>query len=245
MQILLIKIPAASNLNSTSSLLFWPSVFYEISLTMHATTTIAQDVKVSMMLPMAYALLIFFWLAWYALFDGAGFDDTISNGVDFDELNSVLGILANVSAQAIYLNLFLVALHLVIPVFPLSGASLFAACLAGQGFGLRWSAIFMDCFGGLVSLILGIIGVQQTFVDDTNGIGIFILFNAIVLTILGLKRRCMDPLETHDLACRPCYVEKESCDNDASEMQENTESSDNMEWPSDKDDKEFTELEIV
>lgn len=212
---------------------------------MHATTTISQDVKVSMMLPMAYTLLIFFWLAWYALFDGAGFDETISNGVDFNELNSVWGILANVSAQAIYLNIMLVALHLVIPVFPLSGASLFGAVLAGQGFGLRSSAVFMDCFGCLISVILVIIGVQQTFVDDTNGIGVFVLFSATVLTPLCLKRRCMDPLETHDLACRPCYVEKESSDNKPSEAQENTESSDNIEWQGDKDDQEFTELEIV
>ena len=197
------------------------------------------------MLPMAYAHLVFFWLAWYAIFDGAGFDETLTSGVDFSELNNIWGILANVSAQAIYLNILLVALHLLVPVFPLSGASLFAACLAGQGFGLRRSAVFMDCFGCLVSLVLVIIGVQQTFVNDTNGIGVFILFNAIVLVTLCVKRRCMDTLETHDLACRQCYVEKETSDNKASDVQEITDSSDHVEWQTDKDEHEFTELEIV
>jgi hypothetical protein len=213
---------------------------------MHTTTTVSQDVKVAMMLPMCYAHLIFFWLAWYALFDAAGFDNTLTNGVDFEELNNVWGILANVSAQAMYLLIVLLALHLVVPVFPLSGASLFAACLAGQGFGLRKSVLIMDGLGCLVSVLLIVIGVQQTFSNDTNGIGIFVLFNAMALTTLCFKRRCMDPLETHELASRQCYVEKESStDTNPSEGPENTESSENIDWHADKEEEEFTELEIV
>ncbi len=191
---------------------------------MHETQTISQDVKVSMMLPLAYAMLTFFWLAWYVLFDAAAFDQTIINGVDFDELDNIWGILGNVSAQAVYLNVYLVALHLVVPVFPLSGASFLAACMAGQGLGLRQSALIMDVCGSLVSLLLIMVGVQQTFLDDTNGIGVFVLFNAIILTTLCIKRRCLDPMDNNELVYRSCYVEKES---NKVEAHDNTESSDN------------------
>lgn len=211
---------------------------------MHETTSIFQDIKVSMMLPLAFSMLSFFWLAWYALFDAAAFDETISKGVDFDELNNIWGIFANVSAQAVYLNVYLVALHLIIPIFPLSGASFFAACLAGQGLGLRQSARFMDLLGCLMSLLLMVVGLQQTFFDDTNGIGIFVFFNAMILMTLSFKRRCLDSLQDHDLVCRSCYIEKENCEVESTELPDNTVSSseNTTESITIKEDKE---LEIV
>jgi hypothetical protein len=178
---------------------------------MHDTTTISQDVKVSLMIPLAYAMLTFFWLAWYAVFDlGDDFDETLTNGVDFEELQeSIWGLFANVAAQALWLNVYLVALHLIVPVFPLSAASFFAAGLSEHGLGLRRTTMIMDFVGYTISFALFVFGIQQTLWDDKNGIGVFLFFNSLVLMILCFKRRYVDPLEDHDLVCRTCYIEKE------------------------------------
>jgi len=176
-------------------------------------------------------MLGLFWLGWYAVLDFAAFDNTITHGVDYGELNTIRGICANVSAQAVYINLYLVALHIIVPVFPLSGASFFAACLAGQGLGVRKTALIMDLFGTLVSVLLLFVGAQQTFFHDKNGIGVFILFNALVLCTLCFKRRFVDPLESHDLVCRPCYNEKEdisSTEEKAKDSPDATDSSDDL-----------------
>lgn len=175
---------------------------------MHETTTVGQDVRVSLMLPWAYSVLCLFWIGWYALLDEGAFDKTLVDGVDFEELDNVWGLLANVAAQAFYVNVTLVSLHLLVPVFPLGGASFCAACFAGLGIGLRRTAICVDLFGSLISIVLLVVGVQQAFFHDQNGLGVFVLFNAVMLLGLCVKRS-REPLEEHDLVTRSCYNEKE------------------------------------
>jgi hypothetical protein len=179
-------------------------------LTMLPTTNVPQDVKVSMMIPLGHVLLLFFWLAWYIVLDGGQFDETLTSGVDFDELSSSLwGLLSNVAAQAMWLCVTLAALHMVVPVFPLSGASFLAACLSGYGLGLVKSAVILDIVGAVLSLVMLTVGLQQTFLDDQNGLGVFILFNSLLLVLLGLQRSMCEPVEQHLLVTRECYNEKE------------------------------------
>jgi len=178
-------------------------------MTMHPTTNISQDIKVSLMIPLGHILLILFFLGWYIVFDDASFDETIHSGVDFEEMkSSFAGLLANVAAQSMWIGIYLVALHIAVPVFPLSGASFFAACLSGYGLGLVKSAMVMDIFGALITFTLFLIGGQETFYDDQNGIGVFILFNALTLIVIILNSS-LERIEDHPLVTRPCYDERE------------------------------------
>ena len=179
-------------------------------LTMHPTTDVLQDVKVSMMIPVGHVLLVFFWLVWYAVLDGGEFDETLTAGVDLEELRSSFwGLLSNVAAQAMWLCVYLAALHIVVPVFPLSGASFLAACLSGYGLGVMKSAMIMDIVGAVLSLVMVSVGLQQTLFDDENGLGVFILFNSLFLVLLGLQRNMYESVEQHLLVTRECYNEKE------------------------------------
>jgi hypothetical protein len=221
-------------------------------LTMHQTTNVPQDVKVSLMIPLGHILLLFFWLALYVVFDGT-IDETITAGVDFDELKSFWGLMSNIAAQAVWIGLYLVATHICIPVFPLSGASFFAACLSGFGLGIRKSAMIMDIVGALLAFILLIVGVQQTFFDDHNGIGVFVLFNSLMLVLLGLQRS-FEPLDQHQLVTRSCYNEKECSGGEANapvvEATESSETGDDgtaseAEVATRRSSEDFEEMELV
>lgn len=194
---------------------------------MHDKSLISQEIKVSMIIPLAYSMLAFFWLAWYAVFDGADFDETLTtNGVDgFNELDSMWGIFANVDAYAIYASVFLIAFH-VVSVFPLSTATFFAAFLAGQGSGLQRTMIIMDVVGLLFSFLLLAVGIHQTLFNNQNGIGVLVFFDALVTMTLSFKRLCVDPLENHDLASRPCYIEKEELPTGGGDVTESNDVSD-------------------
>lgn len=217
-------------------------------MTMHDTKSVPQDVRVSMMAPLGYSLLALFWLAWYSILDAADFDDTLTNGVVIEELSNFWKFLANVCAQALWVCAYLVALHIAVPVFPLSGASFFAACLSEFGLGVRKTAMIMDISGAVLSLVLLVVGIQQTFWDDQNGIGVFVLFNSLVLVLVGVKKS-LEGLDQHALVTRSCYSEKENADEGAEATASSSSQNDNRagiaRTTSNDNQEDFEELELV
>ena len=195
---------------------------------MPATTRWDDDYRLARTVPLAHGLLAIFFVLFYGVFDGAQFDDTLTNGVSFDELDSFPGIMANVFAQAVWLNVVMVGAHTLCPAVPTSAAAIWA-----HGF-MKYKDTFpslysmrgvlMDGMGLFVSAILCLVGFFQSFFDDQNGIGIYVLWTFSSLALNCIQRllqakagqestRAQNEYHVgthHLLWSRPCYHMEDS-----------------------------------
>lgn len=138
----------------------------------------------------------------YALLDSFEFDKTFTEGVDFDELNSFSGILANVCAQAVWLNMLLIGVHMLLPAYPSSASLSFGTCLASRPF-------WMEAYAFVLLAVLTIVGISELIWDDDNGIGVFMVC-AFPPLLISTGQRAYGIYKTGDVSShpiwsRPCY----------------------------------------
>jgi hypothetical protein len=55
---------------------------------MPRTEHVSEDMQLALVMAIGHAGLMFLWLVVYALLDGFAFDETITAGVNFDELQN-------------------------------------------------------------------------------------------------------------------------------------------------------------
>ena len=187
------------------------------SLSMIETKDVSEDIRAAFLIPLGYALLIAFWFLLYAMFDGFEFDDTIWAGVDYDELatGGFVKILANVFAQSVWRCVMLGAVNLIVPLYPLASSALLGGFLFKmQKMNKTKMALIVDGVGLFMNVLVFLVGFQQLFFDDNNGIGVDTFVNSLLLMMLSIPRLRHRGLgdEAQVLLGRPCYNDKEEGD---------------------------------
>ena len=181
---------------------------YSPSLTMPPSETIAQDIELAAMVPLAALALMLFWMVIYVLFEEGGryFDETFTDGVIVDELKSWRGVIDNIAAQSTWRCVMLCVAHLICTAYPMSAAAIYAGGLFKKMTSAKLAST-LDLVGTGMAGILFLIGVYETIFDDNNGVGLFHLVNGTVLLIFTLPRVLQkgEPDTPHVLMGRPCY----------------------------------------
>mmetsp|Transcript_9365 Transcript_9365/g.25442 ORF Transcript_9365/g.25442 Transcript_9365/m.25442 type:complete len:335 (-) Transcript_9365:252-1256(-) len=181
--------------------------------TVHTTTSLSDEVKVAATGPISHAIQAVFWLLLYIIFSGAAFDETLTDGVTtMDSFNTLL---QNLCAQAMYININIMAINLIDSAFPSDAASLVAAALITcfPSSSLRSVAFLTDIWGSLMCIILTVVGIRETFWDDGNGIGVFHLCVFPVLLLQCIRRlwslKNGEGAINHPVVGRKCFQQKE------------------------------------
>lgn len=164
------------------------------------TDNLAEEFKLGLLSSITHGILAILFTIKYAIFDRFAFDKTLSEGVDEDELEaSFRGLIANVCAQAVWINVMLVGIHLLLPAYPSSAALLFASSEKCS----KYSRIWIDAYAALAAAVLTLVGIAQTIWDDDTGIGLFMLCIFPTQCIRSILRALGG--ESHPLWSRPCY----------------------------------------
>ena len=160
-----------------------------------------------------HVLMIIVFLFLYGIFDKFEFDETFSNGVDMDELDSFAGMFANIFAQACWINVQLMAVQLLYPAVPSNAAALWRSSI---GF-FQHRPKILEYYTVVVGLVLIIVGLFEAIADDDTGVGIYMLciypvwFTQTIRrlwegSVLAKKQMTVEEWKQHHpLWSRPCY----------------------------------------